>query len=111
MSDIRYSLMNKVKKENIPTDLNMFDLYDPLSIDWSKFNFTGHELEYSLSDEDIKRPDLLSYKIYGTVIYQDILFLINNIGDILNTPTLTQIKIPDVDALKNFIALNKKTQA
>ena len=105
---IKYTLMKTVTQD-IPEELNMFTIQDVLSIDWTKFNFTGTEVEYILGEEDIKRPDILSYRIYGTVIYQDIIFILNNIGDILNTPSLTPIKIPKIEDLKAFIKKYKKT--
>jgi hypothetical protein len=95
--------------QNIPEDLNMFKIQDILSIDWTKFDFTGTETDYMLGEEDIKRPDLLSYKLYGTVIYQDIIFILNGIGDILNTSTLTIIKIPKIIDIKAFIKKYKKS--
>ena len=104
--DIRYIVMKELT-QNITEELNMFTIHDPLSIDWSTYNFSGNEEIYMLGEEDIKRPDLLSYKFYNTVIYQNIIFILNNIGDILNTPSKTQIKIPKIEDLKTFLLKNK----
>jgi hypothetical protein len=109
MIDPRYDVMS-VMTSDTPDELNMFTMYDPLTIDWSTFKFNGKEAEYYLSSKDIERPDLLSYKFYGTVIYQDILFILNNIGDILNTPEKTLLRIPKEEDIKEFILKNRKNK-
>ncbi len=102
-----YSLMDKVTQD-IPEELNGFDIYDPLTLNWNNFNFRGDEDEIMLSPYQIQRPDLFSYALYGTVIYQDIIFNINGYADILNLPAKTQLKIPHLEDLKEFIRVNRK---
>jgi hypothetical protein len=99
--------MKKVTS-NIPTDLLDIDVYDVLSVDWSSFVFDGDEISYTLKQEDIERPDMLSYKLYGSVAYQNILFVLNNIGDILNLVQETVIIVPKIESLKKFLYDNRK---
>jgi|SRR5271157_2122679 len=108
MSDLRYKLMETINHD-IPDDIAMFSIQDPLSIDWLSFQFTGNEQKYSLTQNDIDRPDLLSYTFYGTCDYQDIIFLINNIGNLFDLIPKTIILIPDIKDLKNFMLQNRKS--
>jgi len=101
--------MNKIKNENVPDDINMFTLHDPLSVNWTNFRFTGTESDYMLGEEDIKRPDMLSYRLYGSTLYQDLIFILNGIGDILHAEVGTMIKVPKIEDIKAFIKKYKKS--
>jgi hypothetical protein len=104
---IRFDVMQRITSD-IPSDLNDVDIYDILSVNWSKFKFDGDEQDYVLTENDIYRPDLLSYNLYGTVNYQNVLFIINNIGDLLNLVKETTIKIPKIQSIKKFFYDNRK---
>ena len=104
---LRYDLMDVIETD-IPEELETITIHDTLSIDWGDFNFKGNETNQTLAKNEVERPDNLSYSFYNTVIYQDLIFLVNNIGDILETPTKTVIKIPKLEDLKQFVFDNRK---
>jgi hypothetical protein len=104
---LKYELMEKVETD-IPDALENITIHDPLTVDWGDFKFTGKEQNKVLTKFEIERPDMLSYDFYLTVVYQDIIFLVNNLGDIFETPVKTIMKMPRVEDLKQFIFENRK---
>lgn len=82
-----------------------FQEYDYLQIDLSDYPFDGSETDYELDDMDKDRPYLVPYKFYGSqyVKLQDILFLINNYGDLLNLSGDVKIKVPLLPKLLNYL--------
>ncbi len=80
---------------------------DPSSLDVSKFKFVNGYFQHTLSKRDKERPDKISFTYYGTVVYENILLLINNVVDIWELPVGTKLKIPKLEDLQNFIKDNK----
>ena len=105
---IRFQVMEKVTV-GISEDLQEMEIYDVLSVNWAKFRFDGDELLYELTQEDVNRPDILSIKQYGTVDYQNIIFLINNIGDLLNLTIGEKIRLPKIQNIRQFMYNNRKS--
>lgn len=69
-----------------------------------KRNFTV----YTLKEQDLYRPDLLSFKIYGDPALWWILFKYNNIDDVWNDLSVGQvIYIPNVADIEDFIVACK----
>ena len=51
---------------------------------WREFVPTRPGTYYTISDKDLKRPDLLSYYVYNRTDYWWILARVNNIDDFFN---------------------------
>lgn len=94
--------------QSIMTQIDGVTIYDPTSIRWTEFEFTNGYYEHEINTHEILKPYLISYHYYGTVDYEDIILLINNIENIFEVPVGSAIKIPKIDDLKNFILKNKK---
>ncbi len=70
--------------------------YDYLYNSLSKFKLSYPVQYYRVSEEDIMRPDLISYKAYGTVQYWWVIMLVNGIQSPLTDLTVgTLLKIPN----------------
>lgn len=64
---------------------------------------------YTLRQQDLQRPDLISYKIYGDVNYWWILFKYNQIDDIWNDLEIGQvISIPSKQDIEDFYIESRK---
>ncbi len=83
-------------------------VYDPMSVNFSTFKWTNGYYNHRLTQREIEKPYLISLAYYGTVEYEDIILLVNNIPDIFDTPVGVQIKIPKLDDLKQFLLDNTK---
>jgi hypothetical protein len=94
--------------ENIIETINDIIIYDPTTLDVSDFKFTNGYYLYTLNQEDRIKPYKISYKYYGTVAYEHIILLINNIKDIWELPIPTILKIPKIEDLKVFIKDKRK---
>jgi hypothetical protein len=99
---MRYKILEKTTTEN------GIDIYDPTSIKWNKFVFTNSYKKHIISASEIYKPYLISYNYYGSVDYDDIILLINGIDDIFNFEPGTEIKIPAIQDIEQFILDNKK---
>jgi len=98
----------RYKLQNIITEENDITIYNPLSIDWSTFEWNNGYKSHKLTQDEILKTWMISYKYYRTVIYEDIILLLNKIADIHEVPVGTEILIPDLAELKSFIIKNKK---
>ena len=74
--------------------------HDFLNNSLSKFKMNYAPSYYRISQSDILRPDLISYRIYGSVTYFWIILFVNNIqnpftglviGNLLTIPDMTDI--------------------
>lgn len=83
---------------------------DPLSIDWSSFPYNLGYTTYKLTDLDIIKPYHISYNVYQSIDYEDILLLLNNIENIFDCVVGKEIKIPNLQELKLWLA-KYQTQA
>lgn len=70
--------------------------YDYLQSNISKF-VTNYPVQYyRIETQDVGRPDLISYKIYGTVSYWWLILSLNSIEDPFNDMVVgTLLMIPD----------------
>ena len=78
-------------------------IYDPTSVDFSTFEWTNGYYTHKISKIEIEKPYLISLQYYGTVDYEDIILWINNIPDIFLVVPETELRIPKLVDLKNFI--------
>jgi len=85
----RTNFYNKVTNDSI-------EEYDYLHNTLSEFK-TEYPIEYYRIEEgDLIRPDLISYKIYGTINFWWLIMMFNNIHDVFNEMQVgTLIKIPN----------------
>lgn len=100
--DLRYSMMDEIE------EINDVVIKDSTTLDVSDFKFTNGYYLYSLNKEDKIKPYRISYKHYGTVAYENIILLLNNIKDIWELPVGTDLKIPKLEDLKAFVKDKRK---
>lgn len=99
---MRYNILEKDE-----TDLD-FDVFKPTSVDWSAFDFSNGYRKHIITDSEIMKPYLISYKYFSNVDYEDLILLINGIGDIFKILPGTEIKIPYPEDINAFILKYKK---
>jgi len=91
--------MDRTNFFNIVT-VNGFQEYDYLNNTLSNFQMTYPVSYYQTTDADVLRPDLISYKNYGTVSYWWIILYVNDIQspltDIVSGAILTIPNILDI---------------
>ncbi|MDD5651513.1 MAG: hypothetical protein PHF86_14055 [Candidatus Nanoarchaeia archaeon] len=83
-------------------------IYDPMSVNFSKFKFTKGYYNHRLTQKEIEKPYLLSFQYFGIIDYENLILLINNISDIFEVPVGTQIKIPKLQDIQFFLLENTK---
>jgi hypothetical protein len=77
------------------TDIGNGFEYDHLDTTLSRFTSTYPVSYYRVQGDDIMRPDLISYKVYGTVNYWWLLCFVNEIQNPLTDIEVGQLlKIP-----------------
>ena len=98
---MRYFILEKITTEN------GIDIFDPTSVNWSKFPFDNNFKVHVLKASDILKPYMISFVYFDTVDYEDIILLINGIENVFDLLPGTEIKIPMIEDLENFILENK----
>jgi len=94
---IQKNLINGIKECDLP--FNGF----------KDFNFKRPMIPYIIVQEDIQRPELLSYKLYQKINYWWIIMKVNNIEDIWNDLEIGQeILLPDTNDIEEFYRTTKK---
>ena len=83
-------------------------IYNPNSVDWTLFRWEDGYYKHILSKSEILKPYMISYAYYGTTDYEDLILLLNNIDDVFNLIPGTEIYVPTLQNLKNFIINNRK---
>ena len=79
------------------------DILDSQDVDWSSFEFTNGYYTHHVTEHECLRFYLISSAYYGTVDYEDILLLVNNIEDPFEMVIGSEIKIPKLQDIKSFI--------
>lgn len=102
MADLRYTMMD------ILDDTTEDIIMDPTSLDPSTFKFSNGYYKHVLTQKEKERPYKLSYIYYGTVAYENILLLLNEVKDIWEIPVGTKLRIPKLNDLKDWIKENRK---
>ena len=87
-------------------DDSEYTIIDSRSVNWSAFTFTNGFKRHYISDVEILKPYLISSLYYSTVDYEDEILLINGISDIFEVKVGSELKIPDLNDLKQFILDN-----
>lgn len=66
---------------------------------------------YTVKQEDIQRPEMISYKLYGTMDYWWILMRYNQIFDVFNDMYAGQVlNVPDTLDMDDFIINSSKAE-
>ena len=89
-------------------DSSDYTILDSRSIDWSKFTYTNGWYTYRVTNNDKLKPYMISYAYYGDVAYEDIILLLNNIEDPFEIVIGSELKIPKLSDIKQFILDNRK---
>jgi hypothetical protein len=89
-------------------DTSDYTIFDSRSINWGNFEFTNGYKKHFITQDQILKPYLISLGYYNVIDYEDEILLINNIADLYEVVVGTEIKIPDINDLKQFILNNSK---
>ena len=87
------------KLVNTSTDI----ILDSRSLKWRDFQFTNGYTKHYITESELLKPYLISYAYYDTPEYEDEILLINNIQDPYEVVPGTEIKIPKVQDIRQFI--------
>jgi hypothetical protein len=85
-----------------------YTILDSRSIMWSNFKFTNGYKKHYVSSDEILKPYLISMGYYGTVEYEDVILLVNNIQDPYELIPGIEINIPNLQDIQQFIVDNTK---
>jgi len=75
---------------------------DILTIPLDKFRYTSAPREYYLTTIDVKRLDLLVYRLYGIAEFDDLLLWINKIADPTTLTIGDKILVPSKTDIESF---------
>lgn len=102
--------MDRFSRTNFYTNdkVNGVKESDLLSNPIQDFVFDSLYNTYTVVENDIQRPDLISQKIYGNMSYWWILMKINNVEDVWNDLYVGQVlKYPSSSEMDRFYNFNK----
>ena len=99
---MRYKLMTVIDE----TSNNI--IYDPTSIDWTKFLWTQGYYKHYVSEYDVLKPYGISYAYYNDVQYEDIILLLNGVENPWDMYPGAMLKVPKQAELDRFILNNMK---
>lgn len=101
----KFSRVNFFKKHEIDGNVEN-DL--PFN-SFNNFKFKRPRTYYTLKQQDVMRPDLISYKAYGTISYWWIILKVNEIDDIFNDMTEGKsIQLPHPVDIDDFYIQTRK---
>jgi hypothetical protein len=81
---------------------------DSTSINWKNFQWTNGYYIHKISKREMQRPYLIAASYYGDVEYEDIILLLNNIEDPFEMVPESEIYIPKLEDINQFILDNRK---
>ena len=82
-------------------------VYDPTSIDWTKFKWAHGFYEHVITKQETEKFFRISGIYYGTYEYTDLIKLLNNIIDSFDIIPGSKIKLPKLEDIKQFIYENR----
>ncbi len=89
--------------------INSLDECDFILSDIQDFKIIRPTTFYTIRYEDIQRPELLAYKLYGNQDYWWILMYVNEIHDVWNDITEGKIiKIPNIKDINEWYLNTKR---
>ena len=98
-------------RDKVQTILDQTDsiiIRDSTSVKWKDFVWSNGYYKHKIAKVEIERPYLISQIYYGTSDYWDIILLVNGIEDVFEIIPLSEIFIPKLEDIKQFIALNRQ---
>lgn len=105
-------MLNKFKRTNflsVKENSSGVLEYDLLSSNWDLFEILTGITYDNIKILDLKRPDMLSYRIYGDSQYWWILCKINNIDDVWNDMNIgDDLIVPSISDIEEFYNKVKK---
>lgn len=100
----KFSRINFLKKYNIDGVIEN----DLVSNALDGFQFKRPRTFYTVSQQDINRPDLISLKTLNSMAYWWIIMKLNNIEDPLNDLEIGQsLQIPSIQDVEEFFIRNR----
>ena len=108
--------MNKYKRTNfmkVVKNSDDVEEFDFLLNNWDLFEIKDQISFDSVRKYDMRRPDILSYRVYGDSKYWWILCKVNNIDDVWNDMELgKRLIVPSIYDIENFyIKVRKRFRA
>lgn len=104
--DVRFTLMETL--ESFSENSFSVDVMDSSTVDWSKFTWENGYIKHFITQNEILRPYYLSYIYFGTTTWEYVLLELNGIDDIDNVPIGSEIWIPKLVDLEDFVRKNIK---
>jgi hypothetical protein len=101
MENLRY--INRQKLDTIIANDVELDIYDFWNIDFSEFKIKRMPKIHKVSRADVENPERIIYENYGDYIFEDIIYLINNIENPLNLRVGIELILPDVNDILEFL--------
>jgi len=98
-------------RHKVMTEIETADgviVYDSQSIDWTTFDWTLGYQRHFITEPEILKGYILAYNFYNDVNYEAIIFLLNNISDPWDIIEGTEIRIPALSDVQNFLLNNMK---
>lgn len=95
---MRYDLLEKIEEED---DIEIYDLYE---INWDELEYSGEIKKHEVIKQETIKPWYISYNEYGTVEYEDLLFLINNVENPLEMIPGLKLNIPTFQDIQKFVS-------
>lgn len=84
-------------------------IYNPTTVDWTKFLWAGGFYNHVITKIEIYRPYLISEKYFGgNIYYEDIILLLNKIDNPFDLKSGIKLKIPMKKDIDNFIREYKR---
>jgi len=99
---MRYKVMS------LMDSTNDVEIYDPMSIDWTTFEWADGFFKHRLAKHEILKFYLVPYAYYGFVEYEDVILLLNKAENSWELIPETIIYVPKLPELQRYIRDNGK---
>lgn len=93
----RYDLMSTTETQD-----NGKVYKDPFTLPLQKFVYRENTIEVTLDSTDLKRPDYLGSKLYGSDEMEDFVLMLNNIGLLQYSTAGDSIDVPTNNDMESF---------
>jgi hypothetical protein len=101
-----FTLNGKKTKYSEHTGENMYDLLDRTFVIPQSYSYNA----YSVTENYIARPDLISYDAYGDTRYADVICKLNGVSNPFELNENMVLIIPTPDCISDFLAHPEKTE-
>lgn len=97
----RYDFLRKLEIIQSPVDSVQIQTYDILNVNWQSFKFTSGYKIHTITKIEAQKPWLICTNENIDFLYEDVIFLINNIADV--TEDLIPGKTLKIPVLKDLV--------